>query len=134
MTELEISKKKSIVTLKLNRPEKRNALNDNLINELKNALGEADTDENLRAIIITGAGKDFCSGADLSALQKIADASILENLADAENLLELLALIRRVKVPVIAAVRDVRSPAAAVWQRLAIWSWRQNRRGSATRK
>ena len=105
MAELLTRKKDSILTLTLNRPEKRNALNDNLIGELKNALREADKNDDLRAIIINGAGKDFCSGADLSALQKIADASVLENLADAENLLELLALIRRVKIPVIAAVK-----------------------------
>ncbi len=93
-----------VQTITLNRPEKRNALNDALIFALKEALSEADRDENLRAIIIKGAGNDFCSGADLSALQKIAESDILENLWDAENLLELLALIRRVKIPVIAAV------------------------------
>jgi len=65
---------------------------------------EADRDENLRAIVIRGAGKDFCSGADLSALQKIAESDVLENLWDAENLMELFALIRRIKIPVVAAV------------------------------
>jgi methylglutaconyl-CoA hydratase len=88
----------------LNRPEKRNALNEALVNSLKNAIREADADENLRAIVIKGAGKDFCSGADLSALQKIAESDILENWDDAHNLLELFALIRKVKIPVIAAV------------------------------
>lgn len=94
----------SIINITLNRPEKRNALNDALIDSLKEALKKADADENLRAIIIKGAGKDFCSGADLSALQKIAESDVLENLWDAENLMELFALIRKVKIPVIAAV------------------------------
>ncbi len=58
----------------------------------------------LRAIVIRGAGKDFCSGADLSALQKIATASYEENIEDARSLAELFALIRSVRVPVIAAV------------------------------
>lgn len=88
----------------LNRPEKRNALNDALINSLKDALSAANKDENLRAIVIRGAGKDFCSGADLSALQKIAESDVLENLRDAENLMKLYAMIRRIKIPVIAAV------------------------------
>jgi len=105
MTEIIVSKENQIVTITLNRPEKRNALNDALINSLKDALREADKDESLRVILITGAGSDFCSGADLSALQKISESSVLENLADAENLLELFALIRKVKIPVIAAVQ-----------------------------
>ncbi|MGI8669907.1 MAG: enoyl-CoA hydratase/isomerase family protein [Aridibacter sp.] len=104
MAELIQNKENSILTLSLNRPEKRNALNDNLINSLKSALREADEDENLRAIIIKGEGKDFCSGADLSALQKISESDVLENLADAENLMELFVLMRKVKIPIIAAV------------------------------
>ena len=57
------------------------------------------------AIVISGAGKDFCSGADLSALQKIASASVSENLDDARSLMELFLLIRQISVPVIAAVQ-----------------------------
>ncbi len=94
----------TIRILTLNRPDKRNALNDELIAALKNDLQEGDADESLRAIIIRGAGKDFCSGADLSAIQKIATASYEENLEDARSLAELFELIRNVRVPVIAAV------------------------------
>ena len=90
--------------LELNRPEKRNALNDELIAALKDALCAADGDESLRAIVIRGAGKDFCSGADLSALQKIASASFEENVEDARSLAALFELIRKIRVPVIAAV------------------------------
>ncbi len=94
----------SVRLITLNRPDKRNALNDALIGDLKAALREADGDESLRAVVIRGAGKDFCSGADLSALQKIATASYEENIEDARSLAELFALIRNVRVPVIAAV------------------------------
>jgi methylglutaconyl-CoA hydratase len=104
MPNLLVTTENTIRFLTLNRPEKRNALNDELIAELKSALREADADESLRAVVIRGAGKDFCSGADLSALQKIADSSVQENLADAESLAELFRLMREVKVPVIAAV------------------------------
>ena len=89
----------------LNRPEKRNALNDACISAVKTALLEADKDERVRVILITGAGADFCSGADLAALRKISQASVMENLEDARNLMELFALARRVRVPVVAAVR-----------------------------
>ena len=104
MSEIITAKVDSIFSITLNRPEKRNALDDALINDLKTALREADKDETLRAVVVKGAGKDFCSGADLSALQKISESSVLENLADAENLMEVFSLIRKIKIPVIAAV------------------------------
>ncbi|HMS41199.1 MAG TPA: enoyl-CoA hydratase-related protein [Pyrinomonadaceae bacterium] len=105
MIEIIAEKENSILTLTLNRPEKRNALNDALINSLKTELKKANEDESLCGIVIRGAGKDFCSGADLSALQKIAESDVLENLWDAENLMELFALIRKIKIPVIAVVQ-----------------------------
>jgi methylglutaconyl-CoA hydratase len=89
----------------LNRPEKRNALNDELIAEIKRGLTQAAGEENVSAIVISGAGKDFCSGADLSALQKIAQASVGENAEDARHLMELFLLIRQIRVPVVAAVK-----------------------------
>ncbi|MGQ0543185.1 MAG: enoyl-CoA hydratase/isomerase family protein [Blastocatellia bacterium] len=104
MPEVLITTENATRVITLNRPEKRNALNDELIFSLKAALREADADESLRAIVIRGAGKDFCSGADLSAIQKIATASYEENVEDARSLAELFMLIRSVKVPVIAAV------------------------------
>ena len=105
MSEIIVNQETSMLTITLNRPEKRNALNDALINSLKDELKKADKNETLCAIVIRGAGKDFCSGADLSALQKIAESDVMENLWDAENLLELFSLIRKIKVPVIAAVQ-----------------------------
>ena len=95
----------TVALLTLNRPEKRNALNDALINHLKESLRKADANEAVRVVVITGAGADFCSGADLAALQKISESSVTENLEDAQSLMELFALIRRVRVPVVAAVR-----------------------------
>jgi methylglutaconyl-CoA hydratase len=95
----------SIRTITLNRPEKRNALNNEVIAGIIEALREADGDERTRAIVITGSGKDFCSGADLSALEKISEASVAENMEDARSLMELFLLIRKVRVPVVAAVR-----------------------------
>ncbi len=104
MSELIAEQTDSIAILTLNRPEKRNALNDALIKALKVALVEIDESNEIRAVVIKGAGKDFCSGADLSSLQKIAESDILENLEDAESLMELFALMRKVKIPIIAAV------------------------------
>src|SRR5437588_644500 len=94
-----------VALVTLNRPEKRNALNDALVAALKDALRDADAREEVRAVVITGAGADFCSGADLSALKKISEASVEENMEDARSLMELYALTRSVRVPVVAAVR-----------------------------
>ena len=93
-----------VARITLNRPEKRNALNDAVIAGIKKGLREAGNDEQVRVVVISGAGKDFCSGADLSALQKIAGASVAENSEDARSLLELFLLIRQLSVPVVAAV------------------------------
>src|SRR5215212_4081780 len=94
----------SAARITLNRPEKRNALNDAVIAGLKQRLKNAAADKNVRVVVISGAGKDFCSGADLSALQKIAGASVAENSEDARSLLELFLMIRALQVPVVAAV------------------------------
>lgn len=95
----------AVALITLNRPEKRNALNDALVGGLKESLQEADRSDAIRVVVITGAGTDFCSGADLSALQKISESSVMENLDDARSLMELFTLIRNVRVPVVAAVR-----------------------------
>jgi enoyl-CoA hydratase/carnithine racemase len=56
-----------ILTLTLNRPEALNAFNRDMMNEMIDALDRADADDNVRAIIVTGAGRAFCAGADLAA-------------------------------------------------------------------
>jgi methylglutaconyl-CoA hydratase len=101
---LTVAREDPIAIVTLNRPEKRNALNDAVIAGLKQQLKNAAADKNVRVVVISGTGKDFCSGADLSALQKIAGASVAENSEDARSLLELFLLIRALHVPVVAAV------------------------------
>src|SRR5688572_25416418 len=95
----------AVARITLNRPEKRNALNAAVIAGVKDKLREASKDERVRVVVITGAGKDFCSGADLAAIQKIAQATVDENAEDARSLLDLFLWIRQIPVPVVAAVR-----------------------------
>lgn len=95
----------AVARLVMNRPDKRNALNAGLIAALKAALRQADADRDVRVVALEGAGKDFCSGADLSALRKIAGAGAMENLEDVDELAELFALPRRMRKPVVALVR-----------------------------
>lgn len=94
-----------VARLTLNRPDKRNALDAELVAALKAALREADADPETRVVAVEGAGKDFCSGADLSALRTVAEGGVMENLEDVEGLAELFLLPRRMRKPVVALVR-----------------------------
>jgi methylglutaconyl-CoA hydratase len=58
-----------VARITLNRPEKRNALDAELISEVRDAIRNCAQDENVRVVVISGAGTDFCSGADLSGLE-----------------------------------------------------------------
>lgn len=99
------SVEQSIARITLNRPDKRNALDSEIVGEVKDALRVSARDENVRVVLLAGAGKDFCSGADLAALRRISEATVMENVADAQNLAELFIEMRRHPRPVIAAVR-----------------------------
>ena len=57
----------NILTITLDRPEVLNAFNNNMLEELLDACDRADADDNVKAIIVTGAGRAFCAGADLSS-------------------------------------------------------------------
>jgi methylglutaconyl-CoA hydratase len=100
-----VSRDGAVARISLNRPEKRNALSADLVAALKQGLREADADQAGRVIVVTGEGKDFCSGADLSALERIAAATTMENVADVDELAELFLLPRRLSKPVVALVR-----------------------------
>jgi methylglutaconyl-CoA hydratase len=95
----------AIARITLNRPEKRNALNDELIATLKDTLALAAEDEEVRVVLLTGAGQDFCSGADLATLDRTADGGVLHHLATAHELADLFLAIRHHPKPVVAAVR-----------------------------
>src|SRR5580693_7021951 len=95
----------AVARITLNRPEKRNALNDELIGVLKDSLALAAEDEQVRVVLLTGAGPDFCSGADLAALDRTADAGVLEHLATAHELADVFLALRHHPKPIVAAVR-----------------------------
>jgi methylglutaconyl-CoA hydratase len=99
------SQVEAIATVTLNRPEKRNALDALTVRELTEAVARADGAEDVRVLVLRGAGPDFCAGADLEQLERIAaGVGPLENLADASAFGELFVRMRRARKPVIAAV------------------------------
>src|SRR5208282_1115519 len=65
----------NILTITLNRPERLNAFTGEMMNEMIDAFDKADADDNVRAIIVTGAGRAFCAGADLSARPRAFDST-----------------------------------------------------------
>jgi enoyl-CoA hydratase/carnithine racemase len=69
----------NILTITLNRPERLNAFTGQMLNELLDALDRADADDDVRAIIFTGAGRGFCAGADLSSGERTFDSSASSN-------------------------------------------------------
>lgn len=106
MNRVAYSAAEGVATLMLNRPEKRNALDDQTITELRHYFSQAAHDDAIRVIVLRGAGTDFCAGADLSQLEKIAAGGTEEeNLADAMKLGALFLQIRAIGKPVIAAVQ-----------------------------
>lgn len=94
-----------VARLTLNRPEKRNALDGELVGELKAAFSATASDPHCRVVLLAGGGMDFCSGADLAALEKSAQGGVLDNMAEARSTAELFLLMRKHPRPVIAAVQ-----------------------------
>ena len=96
--------KDSIGIIKLNRPDKRNALHPDLIRQMKEKLNKIRDDDNVKVLIITGEGKAFCAGADLSYLNELRNFSSIENEKDSEDLAEMFLMIYKFPKPTIAAV------------------------------
>lgn len=94
-----------ILTLTLNRPDKRNALSAELISALAAAVRDAELDPSVRVVLLRGAGRDFCAGADLAELLASVDRPPEENEAEALRLGELFLALRALPKPVVAAVQ-----------------------------
>jgi enoyl-CoA hydratase/carnithine racemase len=91
-------------TITLNRPDKLNALNSGMMNELKRALVQADTDEEIACVVLKGAGNAFSTGADIQEFKDRNDEAAIR--ARAELTSEVHLLFRQIQVPVIAAVHQ----------------------------
>jgi methylglutaconyl-CoA hydratase len=88
----------------LNRPDKRNALNYEVVAELKSAFNKAAEDNSVKVIVLKANGKAFCAGADLAYLQQLQKNTYEENLADSSHLKELFHQIYTLNKAVIAQI------------------------------
>lgn len=91
-------------TITLNRPDKRNALNTDLVAELRLALEEAAVNHAVRCVVLTGAGDVFSAGADLAELRALREGSPMDNEQDSRRLGELFRAIYFHPKPVIAKI------------------------------
>lgn len=95
---------RGVARLTMNRPDLRNAFNEQLIGEICDAMGRLNSDQNVRVIVLTGAGKAFSAGADLNMMRRVADYSAAENKDDARRLGHMLRSIDESDKPTIALV------------------------------
>jgi methylglutaconyl-CoA hydratase len=102
-TNLKVENNSGIATLTLNRPEKRNALSFELVDELLAALKEIER-SSAQVVILTGAGKAFCSGMDLDVLKSVLGKTHEENIKDSEHMAALFRGVYDFPLPTIAAV------------------------------
>jgi len=102
---LDISHDGAVARVTLNRPDVRNAFNDQLIAELTQAFTTLGHQADVRCIMLAGHGSAFCAGADLNWMRRMADYSYTENLADAGQLADMLHMIYQCPKPTIARIQ-----------------------------
>lgn len=94
----------SRATVTFNRPDIHNAFNSGMIDELAAAFREIEGKKQIRLVILTGAGKSFCAGADLNWMRAVKDASYEVNLAESNRLADLFWQMYSFPLPIIARV------------------------------
>jgi enoyl-CoA hydratase len=93
-----------IVQITLNRPERLNAIDESLVDGLHAALDAVEADLSVRAVVLTGAGRGFCAGADLKATTDLAQRGPAELYRGQQRLAQLSVRLHELPVPVVAAV------------------------------
>jgi methylglutaconyl-CoA hydratase len=99
-----IKQDQDVISIILNRPQKKNALNAQLVSDLKTAFSFAKENKSIKIVILSGAGDSFCSGADLSYLISLKQNTYEENIKDSKILAGLFLMIAQFPKPVIAKV------------------------------
>jgi methylglutaconyl-CoA hydratase len=104
MPSILVDREGPVLRLTLNRPDVRNAFDEEVIASLMSAAAGAAGDESVRVIVLGGAGQAFCSGADLAWMAKAVAYTHRENLSDAEDLARMLERLDTLPMPVIGRV------------------------------
>lgn len=102
---MRVSRGEGVGRITLARPEKRNALDRQMAEEIVRGLESLAADPDSRVVLIEAEGDDFCAGADLEALEALLDSGREAQLEDARALGRIFTVIRHLSIPVVAAVR-----------------------------
>ena len=101
-----LERKEHITTISLNRPDRLNALNNQMVEELSEVMTAEDTDDETRVVVITGTGRAFCSGADLRA-EPTGERSIIGRGAVGHTMAERIFAALDIEKPIIASINGV---------------------------
>ena len=104
-----------VAVITLNRPERLNAVTDQLLADVTHALKQAGRDKAIRAILLTGAGRGFCAGQDLDEFSGVGSHQVYDHLM--QHYRPLIKLLRTTEKPIIAAING---PAAGAGASLAL--------------
>ena len=91
-----------VATITLNRPEKRNALNHQLITDITAAATQVGQDPAVRVVVLTANGTHFCAGADIEWMQQSADKTFDENIVDGQHLAKMYSTIHFLPKPMLS--------------------------------
>jgi len=141
--------KDRVATITLNRPDRLNAYTPQLAANLRRAMADAAKDTQVRAIVLTGAGRGFCAGADMDVLNNViggsrdADAQPEDDPAFASKFgpsldkdfgdMKRFAYFMRVKKPIVAAINGPAAGIGSSWRFMRICASRATRRCSPPR-
>lgn len=101
---IEVREQGAVLTIALNRPESHNAMNPAMISGLAAAFKTAAARDAVRVVVLTGNGRSFCAGADLSFMRAAADYTFEDNVQDAKTIFDLMRTVDEFPKPVVGRI------------------------------
>ncbi len=101
---LDVQSEKGVATVVLNRPEVSNAFNEMQIEEITKCFSQFSEDSSIYAIVLTGKGRHFCAGADLTWMQKVASFTREENVEDSRKMAHMFHVVNTCPKPVVGLI------------------------------
>ncbi|MFQ5399636.1 MAG: enoyl-CoA hydratase-related protein [Anaerolineae bacterium] len=101
---IELRKEKQVLTVAFNRPQSHNAMNPEMIQALAAVFADISRQDDVRVVVLTGNGRSFCAGADLTFMREAADYDFDENVVDGEAIFDLMLAIDQCPKPVVGRI------------------------------